>query len=174
MPVLSVGHRVIINNNPILRNTAQSGQPGGGIRAYNCNILDNLVISNSGGLGGGIWSEHGTVKHNVVAWNQGTSGGGINAYDTDVSRNTVVGNSGDPAGLFLNFCNLTEETAIHNTVAYNTAPQGGVGGVTVIAATHDWNCPSHDEQLFFRSNNVFGNTDFALRNAMSSALSRMV
>ncbi len=169
VPVLGVSHHITITNNLILRNTAQSEQPGGGIRAYSCNILGNLVISNTGGLGGGIWSEHGTVEYNVVAWNQGTSGGGINAYDTDVSQNTVVGNNGDPAGLFLNFCNLTEETAITNTIAYNMAPQGGVGGVTVIAATHDWNCPSHDERLSFRSNNVFGNTGFALRNAMSSA-----
>lgn len=135
VPVDYLEYLYVTQNHAIPTEAAGSGA-GGGIAADGSLVQFSYIAFNSAQDGGGLWF-HGVQSFfgaNALLYNHATrDGGGVyfSAEDSFFSNLTISGNSagGHGGGLFLAVPANTSFDGAASTIASNSAPEGGVGGI---------------------------------------------
>ncbi|MBI5114959.1 right-handed parallel beta-helix repeat-containing protein [Candidatus Poribacteria bacterium] len=146
------GGHIIVRDNVIYGNT--SDRFGGGMYAYETQILRNTVIGNTAAeKGGGVYAVDSLVRENLIQSNTAGQGGGAYAENAEIVSNSVIGNIAlNPEGGGLYYFGSGK---IHqNSFAGNKANGENACGGVYVSGNPD-----------IHENNLLNNRGFGLRVA---------
>ncbi|MBI4831557.1 MAG: right-handed parallel beta-helix repeat-containing protein [Candidatus Lindowbacteria bacterium] len=146
------GGRIVVRNNVIYGNV--SDRFGGGIYAYEAQLIHNVVIGNvATERGGGIYAVDSPVRENIVQSNTAKQGGGIYAENSELVLNNVAQNVAlRPEGGGIYYFGSGEIN--HNSFTSNSASgEDACGGLYVSGNPH------------IHKNNILNNRGYAFRVA---------